>query len=99
MELNEGKFVGLANNSIDLLNRYLNESGEVSQEQIMKVHVATTMVGAFVRFKQSQGNLVAVKVSLITRLTDSKEELAEYIRVSVPELQLACKALASGKKL
>ncbi len=87
-ELNEEKGTLVANDSLDVIRKYYKHKGEISEEDLFKVRTASAMVGAFMKYKQSESNMGAIKLAVATQILEDPEDRAIYLRVSAPELKL-----------
>lgn len=88
-ELKEDKLTQVANDSLEVIRRFYKVKGPVDTNAYAKVRIASSMFGAFVKYRQHQSNLNAVKVAVASQVLDNNEDRELYLRLSAPELGLA----------
>lgn len=87
-ELKENKLVQVANDSLDIIQALFRHKGDVPADVLTKARVASTMFGAFVKYRQHQSNLSAVKMAVATQVLENTKDRELYLRLSAPELGL-----------
>lgn len=84
-ELNEDKLTRVANESLEVIRRFYRHKGEIDADTMAKARMASTTFGAFVKYKQHQSNLTAVKVAVATQIFNDPKERAEFFK-TIPML-------------
>ena len=87
-ELKEDKLVQVANESLDVVHRFYRLKGEVSDNAVSKVKIAGAMFGAFVKYRQHQSNMSAVRVTAANTIFENPKEREAYLRLSDQQLKL-----------
>ena len=88
LELKDDKLVQVANDSLDIIRRFYRTKGEISDSEISKAKMASSMFGAFVKYKQHQSNMSAVKLGVANTILDGPDR-EPYLRASARELGLS----------
>ena len=87
-EIKEEKLVQVANESLDIIHHFYRIKGQPSDDDYTKAKLASSMFGTFVKYRQHQSNMSAVKMAVATQILENPEDRELYLRLSAPELQL-----------
>lgn len=92
----ETKFGLLAEQAITALQRFFKKK-ENTTKDVGMARVATSVLSAWTRQQQTKSAENATRFMVARELASNKDQLAEYIRVSMPDFAVT-KALPTGKK-
>jgi hypothetical protein len=87
-DLDEEKLTQVANESLDIIHKFYKVKGDIPDDALIRVKLATTMFGGYVKYKQHQSNMGAVKMAVATQILEDPEDRKLYLRMSAPELKL-----------
>lgn len=75
--------------AVDILKKlFTNRDGEISDVDVSTARIAASLVSAWTRLKQTESAQEAVYFSMARDLASNPEQLAEYIRFSMPDVPL-----------
>jgi hypothetical protein len=85
--------------AVEILKRTF-QAGELNDQELAVARLANSTLGTWAKLKQSESAQEAVYFSMARELAQDQEQLAHYIKVTMPHLPLSqdLKALPEGKK-
>lgn len=87
MKNTEKKLVDLADEAIGTLNHFFSE-GEHTPRDIGVARIATAVLSAWTRQQQTRSAEKATLFMVARELASDKEQLAEYVRLTMPDLSI-----------
>jgi len=91
----EKKLGGLAEQAISKLKDFFNQE-EHTGKDIGSARIATAVLSSWTRHAQTKSAEKATMFMVARELASNKEQLADYVRLTMPDLGLT-KALPKGK--
>ena len=91
----EKKLAGLADQAMGTLNRFFRQDDRTGKD-IGVARIATAVLSAWTRQQQTKSAEKATMFMVARELASDKEQLAEYVRLTMPDLNIV-KALPPAK--
>jgi len=91
----EERFVSLADQAITALGRFFRKK-ERTTKDVGIARVATAILSSWTRQQQTKSAEKATMFMIARELSSDKEQLADYIRITMPDLSIV-KALPAAK--
>lgn len=91
----EDKFAGLANEAMTNLSRFFHKK-EHTTKDVGVARVATAVLSSWTRQQQTRSAEKATMFMVARELATDKDQLAEYVRLTMPDLSIV-KALPVAK--
>jgi len=91
----EKKLAGLADQAIDTLKHFFRQDDRTGKD-IGVARVATAVLSAWTRQQQTKSAEKATMFMVARELASDKKQLAEYVRLTMPDLSIV-KALPAAK--
>lgn len=92
----EKKLGNLADKAIESLSDFFRQKGEHTSKDIGAARVATAIISSWTRQSQTKSAEKATMFMVARELANDRDQLAEYIRLTMPDLALV-KALPPAK--
>lgn len=92
----EQRFADLAGQAMDNLRKFFRKKERTSRD-IGVARVATSVLSAWTRQQQTKSAAEATRFMVARELATDKEQLAEYIRLTMPDYPVA-KALPEARE-
>jgi hypothetical protein len=75
--------------AVKVLKKLFSNQGEISDVDVSTARIAASLVSAWTRLLQTESAREAVYYSMARDLAANPEQLAEYIKYSMPDVPLA----------